>query len=211
MRVEAMRKRRRSVRRAVSLECALQCELWDDVVHLPASNLSTDGIWIETPISLDPGQELIVSFTPPGAPQRVWAAARVVRNTGGRMPKGEPQVPGMALAFTYCSDEHRSLLEQSLYGQPPRLPNRRVPPPLPTLECSVRSIAAIKIVSDATPEITHGPAPREAIEATVIAPPENTPGDLARATMQVMDEELRVEEVRANATIQVLDDELVEN
>lgn len=125
--------KRRSLRRAVALECTLQSELWDEELQLPASNLSTDGIWIETPVTLDPGAELIVSFTPPGLPdhQVVWAAAKVVRVAPAGADEELAQSPGMGLKFTYCSDDHRHTLARSLLGRPPRLPLSRVPPPIP--------------------------------------------------------------------------------
>lgn len=174
-----MRGRRRSVRRAVALDCALQSELWDGVVHLPASNLSTDGIWIETPIALEPGEELVVSFTPPGGSEKVWAAARVVRSTRARR-RGDPAaVPGMGLAFTYCSDAHHRLLARALLGQPPRLPHERVPPPLPTAEQSVRSANTIKI-SD----------PTATIQISDDEVYEDAPIPSASATIQVSDDEI---------------------
>jgi hypothetical protein len=132
------------VRRAVALECTLHSEHWDEGVQLPASNLSTDGIWLDTPIALDPGEELVVSFTPPDAPQPVWASARVVRSTRARRSNDAAQLPGMGLAFTYCSDAHRRLLARSLLGRPPRLPRSRVPPPLPKREGSVSFAAQVR-------------------------------------------------------------------
>jgi hypothetical protein len=131
---QVSRGKRRSLRRAIALECTLQCELWDDALTLPASNLSTDGVWIETPLALDLGDELIVSFTPPGlsAQQTVWATAKVVRVGSFRGEEDAAQSPGMGLSFTYCSEPHRRLLARSLQGHPPRLPISRVPPPLPS-------------------------------------------------------------------------------
>lgn len=127
------RGKRRSLRRAVALECTLQSELWDEALTLPASNLSVDGVWVETQLSLDLGDDLIVSFTPPGlaAHHIVWATATVVR-VGSFRRDGDPaEAPGMGLRFTYCSESHRRLLARSLHGHPPRLPISRVPPPLP--------------------------------------------------------------------------------
>ncbi|HEX5657521.1 MAG TPA: PilZ domain-containing protein [Polyangiales bacterium] len=190
------------MRRAVAFECAVQSELWDDVVQLPASNLSEEGMWIESPIGLEPGEPLILSFTPPGTHDKVWAAAKVVRRS-----RHQEREQGIALVFTYCSEPHREVLARALYGQPPRLPKRPQPPPLPT---SVRSLGAIRIVSESLPEITHGPAPSDAILATVVSPEHAPIADLGRATMQVMDEEVRVELTSASATIQVRDDELAE-
>lgn len=178
------------MRRAVAFECAVQSELWDDVKHLPASNLSEEGIWLEAPIALKPGEPLILSFTPPGAQEKVWAAAEVVRRSG--RPE---RAQGVALAFTYCSEPHREVLASALYGQPPELPGR--PPPLP----------AVELPPEPLPEITRGPAPRDAIVATIVGAAGAF--ELGRATMQVMDEELRVER-SAHATMQVLDEELRE-
>ncbi|MEY4514991.1 MAG: hypothetical protein RLZZ450_7113, partial [Pseudomonadota bacterium] len=112
---EVSRGKRRSLRRAVALECTLQSELWDEALTLPASNLSIDGVWIETQLSLDLGDELIVSFTPPGlaAHHIVWAAAKVVR-VGSFREDDPAQAPGMGLSFTYCSEHHRRLLARSL-------------------------------------------------------------------------------------------------
>jgi len=125
--------KRRSLRRAVALECCLQSERWEDELRLPASNLSTDGIWLETSIALAPGEEVIVSFTPPGLASHhvVWAAAKVVRVASARREGDAAQSPGMGLHFTYCSEPHRRLLARSLQGHPPRLPVSRLPPPLP--------------------------------------------------------------------------------
>lgn len=126
------RGRRRSLRRAVALQASVRSELWDGELTLPIANLSNDGLWLETRLSLPPGHELIISFRPPHADEheRVWAAAEVVR--GGNQPSQEgPPRRGMGLAIRYCSAEHKRLLARSLVGFPPSLPARRGPPPLP--------------------------------------------------------------------------------
>jgi hypothetical protein len=127
------RTRRRSLRRAVVVDCALRSDLWDDELCLEASNLSTAGMWVETPIALEPGSHVIVSFTPPGVQRgkRVWAAAEVVRVDAAAAEPDGLQAGGMALAFTYCSEGDRRLLARALVGCPPRLPARCGPPPLP--------------------------------------------------------------------------------
>lgn len=117
---EDTRGRRRSLRRAISVECALRSERWDRELHLRASDVSTGGMWIETPSPVAPGEELIVSFQLPSVGETMWAAARVVRVGSSR--EGEDARPGMALAFTYCSERHMRLLARALQGHPPRLP-----------------------------------------------------------------------------------------
>ena len=117
---EDTRGRRRSLRRAIAVECALRSERWDHEIHLRASDVSTGGMWIETPVPVAPGEELIVSFQLPSVSETVWAAARVVRVGSSR--EGADARPGMALAFTYCSERHMRLLARALQGLPPRLP-----------------------------------------------------------------------------------------
>lgn len=135
------RSRRRALRRAVAVDCALRSDLWEDELSLPASNLSTAGMWVETPVTLEPGSQVIVAFTPPGVPpgRRVWASAEVVRVDAKRRKDDAAHGAGMALAFTYCSEGDRRLLAQALVGCPPRLPSRGSrPPPLPRSEAGAR-------------------------------------------------------------------------
>jgi len=116
------RGRRRSLRRAITVECALRSERWERALHLRASDLSTGGMWIESPVTVAPGEELIVSFRPPHEDETIWAAAQVVR-VGSSRESGEGEArQGMALAFTYCSARHLRLLARALRGHPPRLP-----------------------------------------------------------------------------------------
>lgn len=120
----AARRRRRSVRRALTVECQLECECWDAPVLLRATDVSTEGLWIETPYALDPGQELVVSFRIPepcGAP-RLWAIAEVAR-VGMWRRRGDAHPVGMGLRFTYLNDDDRVRLEAALLGRPPRLPS----------------------------------------------------------------------------------------
>lgn len=128
--------RRRSLRRAVALRCSLRSEYWEGELTQRASNVSTDGLWVETRLPLETGDELIVSFRPPFAREHevVWASAQVVRAGFGRVPGERDLRPGVALALTYCSEEHRRLLARQLVGWPPELPparRRLAPPPLP--------------------------------------------------------------------------------
>ncbi|MET0339717.1 MAG: PilZ domain-containing protein [Polyangiales bacterium] len=125
--------RRRSLRRAVTIDCALRSSLWSGELSLPATDLSVTGIWVETPIALSPGEEVIVSFTPPRCMEleKVWAAARVARIGVSRYRSEAGVLPGMGLQFMYCSDRHLRVLARALAGCPPRLPVRRLPPPLP--------------------------------------------------------------------------------
>src|SRR5689334_22436395 len=115
--------RRRSVRRAVQLDCNLESECWDGIVVLPATDLSNEGLFVETPYALEEGEEVVVSFPLPGdgEPGRIWAIAEVAR-VGMWRRRGEAQASGMGLAFTYFSTDDRVRLDAALRGLPPPLP-----------------------------------------------------------------------------------------
>jgi hypothetical protein len=124
--------RRRSLRRAIGLECSVACDLWDGSLPLFATDVSHEGLWVDTPYPLEEGDEVVVSFAPPGAApsEDVWAIAEVAR-VGGLEPQAAVLAPGMGLSFTYLNAVDRRFLIDSLVGHPPRLPGRRRPPPLP--------------------------------------------------------------------------------
>jgi hypothetical protein len=124
--------RRRSLRRAVGLECSVACELWDGSLPLFATDVSHEGLWIDTPYPLDEGDEVVLSFTPPGARPNddVWALAEVAR-VGMIEPWQTAFPPGMGLSFTYLNAVDRRFLIDALVGHPPRLPGRRRPPQFP--------------------------------------------------------------------------------
>jgi hypothetical protein len=137
--------RRRSVRRAVKLECNLESESWDGIVVLPATDLSNEGLWLESPYTLHEGEEVVVSFELPGdgEPGRVWAIAEVARVGLWRRRGDDTRPPGMGIAFTYFSEDDRARLRSALAGLPPPLPtcapSRAVsPPPLPERSGSAR-------------------------------------------------------------------------
>jgi hypothetical protein len=126
-----MKNARRSLRRAVGLSCSLASDTWDGALKLFASDVSYEGLWIDTLSPLEPGAEVVLAFAPPGAraSEDVWAIAEVARVAGlGE----ETWTPGMGLAFTYLNSVDQRFLMRSLIGRPPRLPRRRsLPPPLP--------------------------------------------------------------------------------
>ncbi len=133
--------KRRSLRRAVGLECALQSDLWDGLVSMPISDVSHEGVWIDTPYVLEPGEELVLSLLPPGAcpGEEVWAVAEVAR-VGLWRRRLDRWPTGMGLTFRYLSQVDRRFLTRSLVGHPPRLPVRRRPPPLPGSRGTYRGV-----------------------------------------------------------------------
>lgn len=140
---------RRSLRRALTVDCRLESDSWEGEIILPATDISNEGLWVETPCVLARGEELVVSFALPNAPaERVWAIAEVAR-VGMWRRRQDPYPPGMGLVFTYCSDEDKSRLSASLRGRPPRLPPVRRPPPLPLPRASV-------VEDDEVPAVLQG-------------------------------------------------------
>jgi hypothetical protein len=119
---------RRSVRRCVSLECDVHSAYWEGAVPFLASDLSVHGIWLDSPFTLEVGQEVLLSFVPPGSSNTPVLVTATIARVGA--PDGQPS--GMGLAFTSMRDSDRTLLARCLEGRPPRLPARRVPAaPLP--------------------------------------------------------------------------------
>ena len=93
--------KRRSLRRAVGLECALQSDLWDGSVSLSAVERVERGrLDRQRPTRSTRGEELVLSFFPPGARrgEEVWAVAEVAR-VGLWRRRLDPWPPGMGLTF----------------------------------------------------------------------------------------------------------------
>jgi hypothetical protein len=120
------------LRRRVAIECVVHSNYWDGGVPFAASDLSDEGVWIDTSLILDAGEDLILSFAPPGSRRaNVWVEAQVAR-VGLARRRCDLEPMGMGVSFTYLSDRDRALLARALLGHPPRLPHaRRRPPPLP--------------------------------------------------------------------------------
>lgn len=137
--VEQATRRRRSLRRAVRVEAEVASNLWDGCVSFVATDVSVHGLWLDTDLALDVGEELIVSLRPPGwpVPQPLTAIARVAR-VGLHRRKLETKRPGMGLSFADLRSEQAEWLMRSLRGLPPPLPRRRSacvqPPAAPALE-----------------------------------------------------------------------------
>jgi hypothetical protein len=119
--------RRRALRRAVDIECAVLSAEWMEVAPLVAADLSPLGMWLDSQLPLEPGSEVVVSFTPPRWPK--WGApvtvlARVVR-VGLPRRRGDHGNAGMGLRFLDLDPEHAERLARCLQGIPPTLPALR--------------------------------------------------------------------------------------
>jgi hypothetical protein len=123
--VSAPRHNRRSLRRAVQLEAHVMSDLWDGAVALTLTNLSQHGAWLDSELSLDVGDELSLTFTPPhwqtlGLP-RLHARATVAR-VSLRRRRCDSASAGMGLRFTGLSRATARRLDAALRGVPPPLP-----------------------------------------------------------------------------------------
>lgn len=116
---------RRAVRRAVTLPCEMLSEVWDVALPQVLTDLSPYGAFLETPLPLSTGDEVVLAFTPGrGVSRELCLSAKVARVTLGRRP-GERQRAGMGLAFEDLGAQVRDALSGSLRGLPPPLPRTR--------------------------------------------------------------------------------------
>ena len=126
VRTEHLSSGRRALRRAVTLDCEVFSDRWDGPVSLPATDLSHLGLWLQTPLPLERGDEIIVSLVPPRWPfsSPLLALAMVVR-VGLYRRRDEIDTSGMGLAFADMEANEVSALIESLRGLPPPLPASR--------------------------------------------------------------------------------------
>jgi len=116
--------RRRSLRRAVQLECALVSDLWEDSAPHLATDLSIEGAWLCSALPLEPGTEVVVSFRPPRWPWKAPPLTTLAEVARVGMPRrrDDHQPAGMGLSFVAMDDAERERLAAALRGLPPPLP-----------------------------------------------------------------------------------------
>lgn len=127
--LEPSTSRRRSLRRALRVETGVSSNLWDGTAPFVATNVSDHGLWLDTDLTLDIGDELVVSLTPPRwqDSQPLTVLARVARVAFKRR-KSEEQRSGMGLRFVDLQPDQASKLKTALEGLPPPLSRRRSRP-----------------------------------------------------------------------------------
>lgn len=118
---------RRSLRRAVSVECEMESNLWDGQVPFRVTDLSNEGLWLRTGLSIECGEQVVVSFAPPSWPRTepLVALASVVRVAMPRR-RGDHEHSGMGLRLMDLSPDERQLLRGVLRGLPPPLKRKPV-------------------------------------------------------------------------------------
>jgi hypothetical protein len=114
---------RRALRRAVQLPCELVSRYVDQPLLYWATDLTPFGAWLETPIPMELGEQVVLCFSP-----GIWWAARelmlfaeVTRVATHR----DVEERGMGLEFLDVTAHERRALDAWLRNRPPPLPKRR--------------------------------------------------------------------------------------
>jgi len=114
--------KRRSLRRAVAIDCAVESDLWEGRAPFRVTDISDDGLWLRTGLPIECGEQLLVSFAPPRWPKKqpLVAMASVVR-VGMPRRRSDAQESGMALQLLDLEPTEQQLLRAALRGLPPPL------------------------------------------------------------------------------------------
>jgi hypothetical protein len=188
--------KRRSLRRAVSIDCEIESDLWEGHAPFRATDISDDGLWLRTGLPLECGEQLLVSFAPPRWPkQRPLVAMASVVRVGLPRRRSDAAESGMALQFFDLEPDEQQLLRVALRGLPPPLRFDDVEDAeaslVPDDQATLRPMSYILsreprfVMSDGTeitmtaeaPLLTGGRPPRKArihfraMETTVAPPP----------------------------------------
>ncbi len=105
----AKREARRAVRRLVDLQCGVFSDVWGEAILHRVTDVSEDGLWIETDLLLEVGSEVTLSFYPPDWEEPLYVAGQVQRV---ELERGLEQTStvGMGISFeTLRTDERRQL------------------------------------------------------------------------------------------------------
>jgi Tfp pilus assembly protein PilZ len=109
----AKREARRAVRRLVDLECAVYSELWGEAIAHRATDVSEEGLWIQTDLLLEIGTEVTLTFYPPDWEEPLYVAGRVQRVELQPRP-GDGSAVGMGIEFEALRTDERRRLTRSM-------------------------------------------------------------------------------------------------
>jgi len=109
----AKREARRAVRRLVDLECEVYSELWGEAITHRATDVSEDGLWIQTDLLLEIGSEVTLTFYPPDWEEPLYVAGRVQRVELRPRP-GDRAAVGMGIEFEALRTDERRRLTRSM-------------------------------------------------------------------------------------------------
>ena len=111
----AKREARRAVRRLVDLQCEVYSELWAEAIPHRVTDVSEDGLWIQTDLLLEPGSQVTLTFYPPDWDDPLYVAGRVQRVEFQRR-LGDGSAVGMGVAFEALRRDERRRLTLSMRG-----------------------------------------------------------------------------------------------
>ena len=109
----AKREARRAVRRLVDLECAVYCELWGEAIAHRVTDVSEEGLWIQTDLLFEIGTEVTLTFYPPDWEEPLYVAGRVQRVELQSRP-GAGSAVGMGIEFEALRTDERRRLTRSM-------------------------------------------------------------------------------------------------
>ena len=113
---------RRAPRRAVRVACEVVSHYSDEPAPLTVTNLSPYGMWLETPLPLHLGAEVVVSFSPPRWRGReLMVFGRVARINSGRRRRDRGSL-GMGVEFADLTAAQTELMRSCLRGLPASSP-----------------------------------------------------------------------------------------
>ncbi len=102
-------------RRLVDLECEVYSELWGETITHRVTDVSEDGLWIQTELLLEVGSEVTMTFCPPDWDEPLYVAGRVRRVELQPRPRDSNAV-GMGIEFEAMRADERRRLTRSLRG-----------------------------------------------------------------------------------------------
>ena len=111
----AKREARRTVRRLVDLECEVYSEVWGEAISHRVTDVSEEGLWIETELLLEIGTDVTLTFHPPDWDDPLYVAGRVQR-VGLQRKAGDASAVGMGIAFEALRADERRRLTRSMRG-----------------------------------------------------------------------------------------------
>jgi len=109
----AKREARRAVRRLVDLECGVYSALWGEAISHRVTDVSEEGLWIESDLLLEIGTEVTLTFYPPDWEEPLYVAGRIQRVELQRRP-GEDSAVGMGVEFEALRIDERRRLTRSM-------------------------------------------------------------------------------------------------
>jgi hypothetical protein len=111
----AKREARRAVRRLVDLECEVHSEVWGEAITHRVTDVSEEGLWIQTDLLLEIGSNVTLTFYPPDWEEPLYVAGRVQRVELQRRP-GDGSAVGMGIEFEALRADERRRLTCSMRG-----------------------------------------------------------------------------------------------